>query len=407
MRPFPSLAYPSRQATPDLIREGRKIESRRQSTVHAAMIAQAAGHFEIGVGEAIRAFSKSAPDHTPSIQGHVSPPARPSSTPPLPVPPRTEADLHEIPPQTPPVYAPKSPSPDPVESGEIQILPGSPQLPKPYLHPGEDWEVNADERYPGPRHHVTVPVYGGGGEEVVVAPFIKYDFNMDCPELLITLGRNCPVHSRPLRASPQPQYETKPAPPLTQRQKYLFLGREHHSILVDEALRKEKDVTLRAEVQRFRNNINRTHELAADIAELKARFDETREIVEYSARALADADAYSRIIPRVILDMPNSGGIAETLVRRGHLGLRDNRPRVPRRRESGCRWCRSSTHDTAYCGRLRRCMLCRTWGHPEEYCVQPHKYCQWGGQCKVPKDHQQRETVVCPTLMIRAGSSRR
>jgi hypothetical protein len=294
---FPLLTYPARVPSPVFIpiavKNARTRESSQQSAVHAAMVAQAAIIFNIPPGEAIQAFAQKSPDGTKMTTPSKTPTETfvtgegTTSSAPLPVPPRLEYTPSpcDIPVPKSPRYAPRSPSPDPIATGEIVCLSESPNSPKPYVHPGGDWVVNCtdDGRV---AHDVTIQVVGGGGEETVTAPFIQYDFDTDNPELLTTLGRNCKVDSRFLHARPQPYNSA----PFTRQQRSFFLGREHHTPLVDQALDRERDVSLRAEVQRYRRFINRQHQLARQLAELKHEFDKVRGTIEDSIDHLAQAD---------------------------------------------------------------------------------------------------------------------
>jgi hypothetical protein len=95
----------------------------------------------------------------------------------------------------------------------------------------------------GRLHNISVPV---GAEGLETAPFIRYDFDTDSPELLATHGRGCSVHSSFLHARPKP-YEL---PTLTKKERFLFRMDEPFSPLLDQAVELEDDITLRAEVHR-------------------------------------------------------------------------------------------------------------------------------------------------------------
>jgi hypothetical protein len=61
--------------------------------------------------------------------------------------------------------------------------------------PGHDWHHRVEGV--SPQHDYTIPGLGGSP---IHAPFYRYDFLPDYPELLLSRGCNCPSHSRPLRA---------------------------------------------------------------------------------------------------------------------------------------------------------------------------------------------------------------
>jgi hypothetical protein len=98
------------------------------------------------------------------------------------------ATPYELYPGSPPPdfdYRPHMPTPEVVE--EFGVI------------PGEDWHRNVEGL--APQHDYTIPGLGGRPME---APFYRYDFLPDYPELLLSQGRNCPSHSHPLRAREDP-----------------------------------------------------------------------------------------------------------------------------------------------------------------------------------------------------------
>lgn len=79
-------------------------------------------------------------------------------------------------------YQPQLPTPEMLEPGEIEhpyTLRGE-QL---YISPGADWMVNIDNN--DTLHEVTILMEHEG---VKIAPFIRYDFDTNSPELLTTHG---------------------------------------------------------------------------------------------------------------------------------------------------------------------------------------------------------------------------
>jgi hypothetical protein len=108
--------------------------------------------------------------------------------------------------------------------------------------PGDDWHRNVEGLVP--QHDYTIPGLGGRPME---APFYRYDFLPNYPELLLSRGRNCPSHLRPLRAREDPY----PQRVLTSKEAYTFFPGETFTLMVDFAIRQERDETLHAEVQCF------------------------------------------------------------------------------------------------------------------------------------------------------------
>ena len=70
--------------------------------------------------------------------------------------------------------------------------------PQPGVLPGPEWFCNFED--PGYRFFKLIPDPAG---QLHIAPFVRIDLMTDSPQLLMTNGRNCPVHSRPLHARPE------------------------------------------------------------------------------------------------------------------------------------------------------------------------------------------------------------
>jgi hypothetical protein len=283
----------------------RQQERAQQAAVHAAMIVQSRLVFEIPQGQALHMFGNRSP---PATITRLPPAGTTTPSPePLPIPPRRvdtpfPQDLpHTNDPAVPPVYspqyappdyAPRSPTPEPQEEGELTPEPTTAEAPGEY--PGPGWIPNIDEE--GVVHEYTVPV---GEEDLEIAPFFQYDLEVEPPEIRLTQGRNCRVHSRLLRARARPY----PCPILTSQQRLLFRERERHTRFVDQALDLERDVSLRAEVQHFRNSIDKSARIAAFIADAKEAFFQARWDEQRSADRLGAADAYTRLRTRVLTEV--------------------------------------------------------------------------------------------------------
>jgi hypothetical protein len=133
--------------------------------------------------------------------------------------------------------------------------------------PGHDWHRRVEGV--SPQHDYTIPGLGGS---LIHAPFYRYDFLPDYPELLLSRGRNCPSHSRPLRAREDPY----PRRVLMSKEGYTFFPGETFTPMVDFVVQQEGDETLRAEVQRFRRAHDHVGDLAEDLANLQKLYNDTR-----------------------------------------------------------------------------------------------------------------------------------
>ncbi len=89
-----------------------------------------------------------------------------------------------------------------------------------------------------------IPNEGEGRE---VAPFIQVNGDTDYPKLMATRGRGCNVHTRALRAIPNPYSR----PRFTRKEEFFFQDHKLFTPLVDWAIHLEGDSTLAAEVQRY------------------------------------------------------------------------------------------------------------------------------------------------------------
>jgi hypothetical protein len=81
-------------------------------------------------------------------------------------------------------------------------------------------------------HSYTIPGLGG---RMVEAPFYKYNFLPDYPELLLSWGCNCLQHSRPLRVREDPY----PQRVLTQKEAYTFYPREMFTPMINFTIQQE------------------------------------------------------------------------------------------------------------------------------------------------------------------------
>jgi hypothetical protein len=215
------------------------------------------------------------------------------------------------------------------------------------------------------------------------AQWVQYDFDTDSPELLATIGWGHSIHSSPLRARPRPY----PIAPLTKKEHFLFHTEQVFTPLVDTALDRERDVGLRAEVQRYRRMTQRARSLTYRLVDLKAEYNEARTKAHESATHLAYADAHDRLMTKVLTEVMEDQTLAPRIRQQGLTLINDSDAREPRQRASVCEWCVKTTHDSTMCSMLRQCMLCQGWGHLEDACHAPHRLCQCEEMCRVSRDH--------------------
>jgi hypothetical protein len=174
-------------------------------------------------------------------------------------------------------YRPHTPTPEVVE--------------EPGVIPGDDWHCNVKGL--APQHLYTIL---GLGERMVKAPFYRYNFLPNYPELLLSWEHNCPSHSCPLRAREDPY----PQQVLTSKEAYTFFPGETFTPMVNFTIWQERDETLCAEVQRFRSTHDRVGDLAKDLANLQKLYNDTRWEEHNSLHTLAHANAFCRLKPCIL-----------------------------------------------------------------------------------------------------------
>jgi hypothetical protein len=208
-------------------------------------------------------------------------------------PPRAATPYEPYPGSPPPDfdYHPRTPTPEVVK--EFGVIPRN------------DWHRNIEGV--SPRHDYTIPGLGG---RPIDAPFYRYDFIPDYPELLLSWGRNCPSHSHPLHAREDPY----PRRVLTSKEAYTFFPGETFTPMVNFAVRQEGDETLRTEVQHFRNAHDQVGDLAEDLANLQKLYNDTHWEEQNSLRALARANAFRRLEPRILHDAPTTSDIPRAVL---------------------------------------------------------------------------------------------
>jgi hypothetical protein len=314
-----------------------------RATQHAAMIVWAATYWETPISTMIQDFGHFSPSQgaLPTFQWADTPI-------PLPIPPPQEVIHVTIPPQpNSPIYIPASPTelsysptPNPIteiiqtflaEAEDNATPPPSPSAiplpvyqsptlwnlspptyenndPQPGIHPGFLWNGNLEG---GEAKFPQFCVYDG--DKQFTAPF--YCINMDdkYPTVSVTEGCNCLIQSLPLHVQPHPY----PRLLLTQKEEFLFCNGECFTPLINEALHMEGDITLRAEVTRYRWATAEVYSLTHQLTSLKRKFDDATWEVHDSRKRLAMADAYGCLKPHVLYGVQAGGDITADDVQHG------------------------------------------------------------------------------------------
>jgi len=167
----------------------------------------------------------------------------------------------------------------------------------------------------------------------------------------------------------------------------VFRAGEAYTPLVNATLNKEADVSLKAEVYRYRACQHRINDLAKQVVQARQDLYCKQRIAYHSVRWLSEANAYNRIYPRVVWDHmhDNRWPVQQWSDAVARLQWHRNAPPI---RSEGCLWCERKSHNTEQCTSIRQCLLCCTWGHTECNCHQPHALCDEGEVCHVAHDHK-------------------
>jgi hypothetical protein len=245
--------------------------------------------------------------------------------------------------------------------------------PLPGFHPGVGWLVNHNKDWNAPMFQDLIT---DSLVETITA-FYRYDFNTTSPELLLTCGCHCPIHSRPLHACADPY----PCPALTKKQEFAFAPDQPFTRLVDHTITLEQDDTLKAEVICYRALNTRIHSSALCITEMRQDlFDLQRQRCD-SAVALSEANTYNRLALRVIFENPPINAMTAEEVHEGHNVFDDPWADRPRIQYYACGWCGQGSHDTKSCKALNLCRFCNQFGHLDEDCRSCHKGCRVDKAC--------------------------
>jgi hypothetical protein len=203
-----------------------------------------------------------------------------------------------------PHYEPRGPPPPRTpttlpstsEGGSLEIEELLDAQPRDRVHPGGLWIENLDSWRTNGSYPVTIPEPTTGRHDR--APFIRYDLDAESPQIYATRGRNCREYRFPLKAKPV----LYPRPRLTTRQQHLFDSGEEFTTLVDRALQQEGDLSLVAEVQRYRNALYNVQLSARRMVQARQKLDDAQWAMRDSANRLAAANAYQRVEPHIFSD---------------------------------------------------------------------------------------------------------
>jgi hypothetical protein len=377
----PLLEWPERVPTPVLqaatdhyntdYQTARRREDGYRAATHAAMIAQSTLAFNQGIRTVVNTFDHGEPRETQSPTPSEPYIPRTPSPEPLPVPPRTATpfpdDLAPDNEDTEPLpnYADEPSryttqrSSSPAISGDTAISQGH-------------WINNLLED--GPLHEVVVPNGQGG---VVTASLISYDFDTDSPEILARRHSHATTYSYPLHTRPKP-YRCRR---FLKREHHLFDPTARHADLLIHAVRKEDNVTLQAEVHRYRAKYVESRQKARRLAILKKEYNDDRRMMNESMIRLAQADAYTHLTTRMCDPYREGEGFTAEEQSKALASLRDDWRRPDQCLDPKCHWCGKFNHDTHECGMIRQCLLCTGWGHREKDCRIPHVHCVWERPC--------------------------
>ena len=145
--------------------------------------------------------------------------------------------------------------------------------------------------------------------------------------------------------------------------------------------------------------VSRTAQLLIDV---RNTFTQARRELLNSRNALAQANAFQRIEPRVIFDT-----VLDPLLTMDRRALdqaieviEDPWVYCPTTRPGGCLMCMKEGHDTEECIVIRECLYCGRLGHGEEWCFTPHKGCVGSEPCQVPVSHRHFHKPCPSTVRI-------
>ena len=164
---------------------------------------------------------------------------------------------------------------------------------------------------------------------------------------------------------------------------------------MNQALIRENDYTLVAEVTAYRRAWMASRRQAKALVWAKAKFNDAQDRLHESASFLADANAYRRMEPRILFDDFATDGLDEVTIHEGRTAFDDPWRVAPALERPDCGWCGKEGHGDHECGYITQCMLCRKFGHEEWFCKAPHTLCRAEFVCNVSRDHKNVNRPGC------------
>ena len=263
--------------------------------------------------------------------------------------------------------------------------------PQPGVLTGPEWFRNFED--PGYRFFKLVPNPTG---QLHIAPFVHVNLMADNPQLLMTNGRNCPVHSCPLHARP----EETPHAAYDRRQNFLFNRQQLHTPAVDWAIEHEDDITLTAEVRRYRRLSNQARDIAMHIAAMRNCLHDTQADLMVSSHSLSHANTYQRVRRHIVNRLsPQSSPYLPRHISRMIEAVNSPWNWTDKELATQCKWCKQQGHHEEWCTYLHKCMLCGGRGHLDKDCRCPHAFCSPEVDCNIPLLHMHRTAMPCSSLI--------
>jgi hypothetical protein len=170
-------------------------------------------------------------------------------------------------------------------------------------------------------------------------------------------------------------------------------------MLVDEALDLKKDITLKAEVWRYRSARCALKKQAAHLGQLRRKFEDTQWELQDSLKALSRANTFKRLEPCIQYKVAIDDNIPLQDRLDGINKINDPWAEGPCEVNVKCLWCCHLGHTTHRCQMLHQCVLCWGKGHLEEQCKWPHAKCVKGKICRVNPDHVNWHKMLCRAMV--------
>ena len=261
----------------------------------------------------------------------------------------------------------------------------SPTSPQPGIHPGPGWIKNWTAT--NTRHYFVIP----NSKEDMITTFVCYDMTGPFPELLVTNGRNCTVHSCPLHA----HADTQPRTPLSPRDELLFIDKAVYSSAIDYTIKQEEDPTLAGEVKYFRSHHKQAAKLAQEIGHIHEALETERQALYRSSDRLAATNAPQRVLRHVGRTLYQSPYFSSCQIKKIHVAIQNCAVEAWGSGNTACDWCGKMGHHIEHCYSIGYCRHCSHRGHMGMDCMRPHNMCQDGGLCKVYPNHPNFKNGHC------------